>query len=389
MKFYYIAGDVLDPESAQAIHIDEVCRALKRSGHAVTLYAPRRAGVEVPKSYETRFLTVPDVLSTVFFQLRLVIRVRHDMRAGKPDVIYVRHSLLLFMPVVIGKLFGVPVVLEVNGPLIEESRRVDHSAQARILRALRIFRVFESFSVRGAMRLVVVAPGIGEYLVRNYAVDPGAVVVIANGVDAAVFMPRDVTDTRLSLGLTPDLLYVGYVGSLNSWQGVRHMIEAAGHVLAGRDGVAFLIVGTGDERGELEALAGDMGLGATVRFLPPVAHDLVAHYVAALDICLCYPTRFRENTTSPFKVYEYLACAKAVVLADLQGMREAFGDVVAYAAPEDPRALAEQIGRLADDREERERLGARGLAFIRAEHTWARVAERLVGVAESAVEARP
>jgi len=115
----------------------------------------------------------------------------------------------------------------------------------------------------------------------------------------------------------------------------------------------------------------------------------VPEHLAALDICLCYPTRFRENTTSPFKVYEYLACGKAVVIADLAGMREAFGDVVAYAEPEAPAALAEQIGRLVADSAERERLGAAGLAFIRAEHTWARVAERLVGVAESALEARP
>ena len=73
-----------------------------------------------------------------------------------------------------------------------------------------------------------------------------------------------------------------------------------------------------------------------MQFLPPIPHDQVPDHLAALDICLCYPTRFRENTTSPFKVYEYLACGKAVVLADLAGMREEFGDVVAYAEPEAP-----------------------------------------------------
>jgi glycosyltransferase involved in cell wall biosynthesis len=293
------------------------------------------------------------------------------------------------MPVLIGKLFGVPVVLEVNGPLVEESRRVDLSRQARVLRALRIFQVLESFSVRGAARLVVVAPGIQEYLVRNYAVAPERVAVIANGVDTDAFTTRDVAETRRRLDLEPETLYVGYVGSLYAWQGVHYMVEAAKHVLADRNGVAFLVVGKGDERAELETLVEEAGLVGSVLLLPAVPHERVPDYVSALDVCLCYPTRFRENTTSPVKVYEYLASGKPVVLADLGGMREEFGDTVAYAEPEAPHALAEVIGRLVDDAGERARLSANGVAFIRAEHTWKRVAERLAAVAESARETRP
>lgn len=379
MKFYYIANEALDGTSVQAIHVDEVCRALTALGHDVTLYAPRSESFS-PSGYRTSFLDVPEALAAIFFQIRLFFRLRADVKRDRPDVIYSRHALLLFMPVLLGRMLRIPVVLEVNGPLIDESRQVDRSLQGRMFRALHVYRLFEAFSLRWAARLVVVAPGIRDYVVRNYAVDARRMTVVQNGVNTEEFRPRDAQEARAKLGLAADGIYVGYLGTLNPWQGVRHMVEAAARVA----NATFIVVGTGEERGELETLAGD-----TVRFLPPVSHEQVPDYVSALDICLCYPTRFRENTTSPFKVYEYLACGKAVVLADLEGMRDAFGDVVAYAEPEAPAALAEQIGRLVDDPAARERLGTAGLAFIRAEHTWAKVAERLVAVAESAREARP
>lgn len=388
MKFYYIANEALDHTSVQAIHVDEICRALTALGHDVTLYAPRSDRF-APAGYRTSFLEVPDALAAIFFQARLFFRLRKDLRRDKPDVIYSRHALLLFMPALLGKLFRVPVVLEVNGPLIDESRQVDQSSLARTFRALRVYRWLESFSVRRASRLVVVAPGILDYLVRNYAVDPSRVTVVPNGVNTMAFRPADVQETRAKLGLEPEAVYVGYLGTLNPWQGVRHMLDAAAIVLADRIDTRFLFVGTGEERAELEANVESRGLGESVRFLPPVPHERVPEHVASLDICLCYPTRFRENTTSPFKVYEYLACEKAVILADLEGMRDAFGEVVAYAEPEAPAALAEQIGRLVEDEAARERLGRAGLGFIRAAHTWEKVAERLVAVAESARETRP
>jgi glycosyltransferase involved in cell wall biosynthesis len=379
MKFYYIANEALDRTSVQAIHVDEICRALAELGHDVTLYAPRSGGFTAA-GYRTAFLEVPDALAAIFFQVRLFFRLRKDFENEKPDVIYSRHALLLFMPVLLGRLFRIPVVLEVNGPLIDESRQVDHSVQARLFRSLRIYRFFEAFSVRRVSRIVVVAPGIRDYLVRNYAVDAGRVTVVTNGVDIEAFKPGDLRAARAKLGFDEDAVYVGYLGTLNAWQGVRHMLEAAALV----QNVRFLFVGTGGERAELERIAGE-----NVRFLPPIPHEQVPDHLAALDICLCYPTRFRESTTSPFKVYEYLACGKAVVLADLAGMRDEFGDVVAYAEPEAPAALAEQISRLAGDRAARERLGSGGFAFIHAGHTWAKVAERLVAVAESAREGRP
>ena len=251
MKFYYIANEALDRTSVQAIRVDEICRALTALGHDVTLYAPRSDDF-TPPGYRTSFLGVPEALAAIFFQVRLFLRLRKDFKREKPDVIYSRHALLLFMPVLLGRMFRIPVVLEVNGPLIDESRQVDQSLQARSFRSLRVYRFFEAFSVRRASRLVVVAPGIRDYLVRNYAVDAARVTVVANGVDIKAFKPAIARAAREKLGLEADGSYVGYLGTLNPWHGVRHMLEAA--ALCGT--CRFLFVGTGDERAELERTRG-------------------------------------------------------------------------------------------------------------------------------------
>ena len=62
MKFYYIANEALDRTSVQAIHVDEICRALTELGHDVTLYAPRSDGFTAD-GYRTSFLEVPDALA--------------------------------------------------------------------------------------------------------------------------------------------------------------------------------------------------------------------------------------------------------------------------------------------------------------------------------------
>lgn len=384
MRFSYVANEALDHASVQTIHVDAICSALARLGHEVRLYAPEAEGFRASETYASSFLKVPGLLSAVFFQLRLFLRLWIDMRRGKPDVIYSRHELALFAPALFGKLFGVPVVLEVNGPLLEEWEGVDHSPLGRALMRLKVFRRAESFSVRNASRLVVVAAGIEDYLVREYAVDPEKVSVVANGVDAGCFKPLDQEAARAKLGLEQDAVYVGYIGSLYPWQGLRYIVEAAALILADRDDVRFLILGKGDELTALAALVEESGVSEYVMLVPPVPHERVPEFVNALDICLCYPTRFRANATSPFKVYEYLACGKAVISADIEGLREAFGDALDYAEPESASALAERIGRLLDDKNYRDRLGADGLALVQSAHTWDRIGERIVTVSEEA-----
>ena len=87
--------------------------------------------------------------------------------------------------------------------------------------------------------------------------------------------------------------------------------------------------------------------------------------------------RFRDGATSPFKVYEYLACGKPVLSSDLASIRSEFGDVLTYIEPESAVALAEAIRNAAVDPQLGPRAQA-GRRFVETGHSWQAVASAII-----------
>lgn len=379
MRIFYITDDKLTG-GVEAVHVQAVCRQFASLGHDVTLYHPGASAAFVGEQFCVRPLSVPANLPTSpLFQLRLWWRLVRDMAVARPDIIYARHSHALIVPALYARAKGIPLVLEVNGQLLDEASLIDTSLRGRILLKFGIFRTIERFVTMRASALIAVTAGIKDYLCR-FGVPPERIVVIENGVDTDQFVPSDKGAARRALGLDPSAVYVGYVGSFYPWQGVRFMVQAAAQIVARRSGVRFLFVGTGEEETYVRAFVAREALAHAVELREAVSHDMVPQVVAALDVCLCYPTSFRAGATSPFKAYEYMATGKAVVMADIAGMRGSFGDVVAYAAPDSADALAAVIEPLVDDVSAREVLGARARAYVEAGHSWRAVAERVIAV---------
>jgi glycosyltransferase involved in cell wall biosynthesis len=386
MDIFYITDESLDARSAETIHIHEICKNIAAQGHGVTLYAPvPKAPASHPTGeYHTVFINSSRPFFSIIFQVRLFFRLRSAVAKKRPTVIYSRHSHLLFMPALVANMFNIPLVLEVNGRLAEEARHVDHSLAGRVLIASGFLKRLESFNVRSAARLIAVTPGVKEYLKIDYRVDSAKIFVVANGVDIDFFEPLPRADARTALGLEIDPIYVGYLGSFYVWQGLHYIMRAAKLVLAQRPDIKFLIVGKGDETDAIKSFIQEEKMDHAIVMRPPVSHNQVATYINALDVCLCYPTKFRSGATSPFKVYEYLACGRAVVVSDIAGMREEFDGAVAYAEPESPEALAHVLISLIDNKDARDRLGKRGRAFVEDGHTWRAVAERIVDICKAA-----
>lgn len=390
MNIYYITDELLEGSSVETVHIREVCKNFVALGHTVTLYAPAIKGVsrenfQPTNGYRTNYISTPRFLFSIIFQIKLFLRLRRDIAAHRPDVIYSRHNNLLFVPVIVGKVYGIPTVLEINGQLLDEARLIDTSWTGRTLHWLGASWLIEALNARLATKLIAVAPGIKEYLIRNFNLAPDKISTVRNGVNIDFFKPFDRTEARKKIGIKSDAIYIGYIGSLYRWQGLRHIIKAAQLTLAQRPNARFLIVGKGEEIAYLRSYVAEANLGEAVEIRSSVPHELVPTYINALDICICYPTLFRNSGTSPFKVYEYLSCGKAVVLADIEGMREEFGDALAYAAPESPEALSAALIALVDDEDSRKRLGASACSFVEQGRSWKMVTQQIVSLCASLI----
>jgi len=155
-----------------------------------------------------------------------------------------------------------------------------------------------------------------------------------------------------------------FVGRLAPVKGLRVLLGAMQALRESCPGLTLTIVGDGEDRAHLEALAAP--LGEAVRFLGYRSQAGVAEAVAAAD-ALVLPS-FAEGL--PVVLMEALAAGKPVIATRVAGVAELVEDGVSgyIVAPGDGVALAGAIRTLAATPPEvRARMGATGRDRVRAE----------------------
>jgi hypothetical protein len=254
--------------------------------------------------------------------------------------------------------------------------------------AIRFLRRVEYWLYRRAARIVSVTHSFKEILVRN-GIPADKIVVVPNGVDPEAFTPGprpSALEQRLGL---EGRFVAAYVGTLGMAHGLGTILDAAERLKA-RDDVAFVLVGTGAEHAKLEAEAKARGL-ANVRFVGAVSKAEVKDYWQLCDAALVLLRDlplFRH--VIPSKIFEAWGSGRPVILGvagESAGIVDAAGGGVVI-APEDAGALAEAIGRMADDRAAAEALGRAGRAYVEREYDREDLAARMLLVLEQAASAQ-
>lgn len=223
----------------------------------------------------------------------------------------------------------------------------------------------ELFLYRRAEAVVALTGAFKDNLTRR-GVPPGKIAVIPNGVDIWRYGPRD-RDAELAgaWGLTGKFV-VGYVGTHGMAHGLANVLDAAER-LKNRDDVRLLLVGAGAERQALIADAGRRKLDNVV-FMPPQPKDVMPRVWSVCDAALVH---LKADSlfagVIPSKMFEAMACGLPILLAAPDGeasriVRATGGGIVV--APGDPKALADAIGRLADDDRTRKAMAGKGLAAV-------------------------
>ncbi len=235
---------------------------------------------------------------------------------------------------------------------------------------------------RGRKRLLPITNGLLDVLRRSYphTFTPGEVVIASNGVELERYetLP-DPPAARQRLGLK-DQLTAGYTGHLYPGRGLDILVALA----RSYPSVQFLWVGgrPGDvERWQAKLRREQIGNIVMVGFVENQALPL---YQAAADILLMPYERKIEGSgggnsaeyCSPMKMFEYLACGRAILSSDLPVLREVLSEHFAvFSPPEDADAWITTFESLITDPERRKALGR--MARQEAEHySWRRRAER-------------
>lgn len=224
--------------------------------------------------------------------------------------------------------------------------------------------------------VVAVSEFTRRALIDKMGVAPQRIELIVNGVDAERFQPGPKPATLVErYGLAGKRVLLT-VGRLVERKGIDTTIRALPEILARCPQTRYLIVGTGDYRAELEALAVAQGVADQVIFAGRVPHDeLVAHYQLC-DLFVMPNRELANHDTEGFGLVflEANACGKAVVAGRAGGVVEAVrhGETGLNIDGEDVAAVATAISELLMDDERRDAMGERGLKVARESSSAAR-----------------
>jgi glycosyltransferase involved in cell wall biosynthesis len=231
----------------------------------------------------------------------------------------------------------------------------------------RVFTAIERALARATSALVAPSDEVRDDLVRLGVAAADRFEVIRYGfrLDGAA-APRD-------LGLPDGTFVVGWAGRLTE---IKRPLDLVRTLAALRDrGVdaTFVLLGDGELRGEVEALAAELGVTGHLRLMG--YQRGLAEWHAAFDALLL--TSGNEGT--PVAVLEALAAGRPVVATAVGGVPDVVEDgETGFLAPAgDAEALAERLERLARNPQLRARMGALGAERVRERFGLERMVEEV------------
>lgn len=381
MKIAVIAPTYLPARRANTIQVMKMTQALAGTGHSVHLLVPEAVRQPKPdweelahwyglkQSFPVTWLPAHPRLRRYDFGWRAV----HWARRWGAEVIYTR----LPQSAASASWLGAKTIFEIH----------DMPQGAMGLLLLRLF-----LRGRGAYRLVVISQVLRDDLIERLN-DPGlgrSAIVAPDGVDLERYenLPEPEDSRRElhqagKLDLDVGRFTAGYSGHLYSGRGKELILALATRLPE----MNFLIVG--GESAEVARLQADrqrLGL-ANLYVTGFVPNAEVPLYQAACEALLMPYQRAVAASSggdisrylSPMKMFEYLACGRAILASDLPVLREVLTpEIAVLLPPDDLEAWIAALEKLRQEPDRRARIAGQARCAAQ-DYSWSRRVERILG----------
>jgi glycosyltransferase involved in cell wall biosynthesis len=221
---------------------------------------------------------------------------------------------------------------------------------------------------------------------RDRAVRFGAaaetITIVPNGVDVSRFdrdrVGREAPqELRGRLGLEGKRVVIS-VSRLALKNGLDTLLRAVASLVPDYPDVVLVLVGEGEDRGKLEALARELSIRDRVLFAGTVSPEEIALYLSAADV-FARPS-LSEGLGNAF--LEAMALRLPVVATGVGGIPDFLvdGENGLLCEVGRPESVARSIARLLDDPGLARRLGDAGHELVSRDYRWENVAERIGGI---------
>ena len=244
------------------------------------------------------------------------------------------------------------------------------------------FRAIEQFNLRNSHGAIA-GNCDAHTILRSKGFSSPIMVLPQLGVDAGFFRPGDGSELRRKLGLGE--LVIGYAGRLVPEKGLRVLMRALNGFSGDFD---LLLVGNGPLESELRTWGATLPVGQSLHLHSSVPHAQICGFMNSMDIFV-----LPSLTTSYWKeqfghvLIEAMACGVPVIGSDSAEIPNVIGDAGRVVPECDPVGLRLALMELADNSEERQKLGLHGRARVLKhythEHISAGTVDFLVNLANS------
>ncbi len=376
MHLAYICMDKGVPvfgKKGSSIHVQEILNSFSKKCTSIKLFT-NKIGGENPKgldkikvielSSKSNRSSSNESLNSINQSLKEAL-----IREGPFDFVYERYSLWSYSGMEYANSIGVPGVLEVNSPLIEEQslyRGLVDKKQA-VYVAERVFNA--------AKIIIAVSKGVESYL-HAFSCARKKVHVVPNGVNPNRFLKIK----KHSQGNSGNTFVVGFVGTLKPWHGLSVLVEAFMHLYQQVPESRLLIVGDGPEKNNTILALKEKNLLHAVEFTGAVSPSDIPSLLERMDVAVAPYPEIENFYFSPLKVFEYMIAGLPVVASRIGQLKELIQDGVNgfLVPPGDPHALSTVLYRLKQNPDLINKVGKEARSCIVSNHTWDMVLDRIL-----------
>jgi len=373
------------------VYVVELARQLASAGIAVEIFTRATSGslpaaVELEDGVLVRHvaagpfegLTKAELPGQLCTFAREVLRTEAMSEPGYYDVIHSHYWLSGQVGALARDRWRVPLVHSMHTMAkVKNSLLADGDTAEPIARL-----IGEEQVVDAADMIIANTDDERDQLIELYDADPDRVRVVNPGVDLELFCPGDKAAARRFLGLPGDAIVVMFAGRIQPLKAPDVVLRAAADLLDRRPDLRGRLVvpviggpsGSGlDTPDVLVELAGSLGIGDVVRFVPPMEQARLVDYFRAASVVMV-PS---YNESFGLVAIEAQASGTPVIAAKVGGLPTAVDDGRSGILVDghDPRDYAAVLEGLVLDDERMARMGV-AAAHQAQQFGWARTARQ-------------
>lgn len=241
----------------------------------------------------------------------------------------------------------------------------------------------EKMSYKFATKINVLTPAFKKTLIEKKEIAEEKIIFVPNGADTDIFQPGPKDNWVREKYNLKDKFVVTYMGAHGVANHLDSILEVAKECKEYKN-IIFLLIGDGMEKKRLKEKAKHESLD-NILFIDSQPKQIIPDFCNASDVCTAVLKKIDTfKTVYPNKVFDYMSCAKPILLGIDGVARELVENSKSgfYVDPENAQEFKTKILELYNNPELAHTLGENGSQFVKESFSRESLAEKYVNELE-------